>query len=50
MIAVAAKRGGTIAHWHLEGPLSDAEADLVGAKILMMFAAAGMVDHTPTEQ
>jgi hypothetical protein len=50
VIAVAAKVGGTITHWHLEGPLSDAEADIVGAKILATFAAAGMVHHEITRQ
>jgi hypothetical protein len=50
VIAVAAKLGGTIMHWHLEGPLSDDQADVVGAKILAQFAAAGMVHHEITKQ
>jgi hypothetical protein len=45
VIAVVAKRAGTIVNWHLEGPLTEAEADAIGAKILMQFAAAGMVGH-----
>jgi hypothetical protein len=50
VIAVVAKRGGTIVNWHLQGPLTDAEADVIGAKILAQFAAAGMVAHEITKQ
>jgi hypothetical protein len=50
VIAVAAKRGGSIVNWHLEGPLTDAEADAIGAKILTQFAMAGMVAHEITKQ
>jgi hypothetical protein len=50
VIAVASKRGGKITHWHLEGPLTDAEADAIGAKILAQFAAAGMQVHEVTRQ
>jgi hypothetical protein len=49
-VAVAAKRGGAIVSWHMEGPLTDEQADVLGARLLLAFAAAGMVDHTPTEQ
>jgi hypothetical protein len=50
VIAVAAKRGGSIMNWHLEGPLTDEQADVIGAKILAQFAAAGMVHHEITKQ
>jgi hypothetical protein len=50
VVAVGSKRGATIAHWHIEGPLSDEQADALGARLLLAFAAAGMVDHTSTRQ
>jgi hypothetical protein len=49
-IAVGATRGGIIMSWHLEGPLTDAEADIVSARILGLFAHAGLSDNTPTRQ
>jgi hypothetical protein len=50
VVAVAAKRGGIIMSWQCEGPLTDEQADALGARLLRAFAAAGMVDHTPTRQ
>jgi hypothetical protein len=50
VIAVGSKIGGRICHWHCDGPMDEAQADVVGARILMQFAAAGMVGHDITRQ
>jgi hypothetical protein len=50
VIAVGMTRGGIIRSWHAEGPLSDAQADAVGARLIDMFRRADMVDNTPTRQ
>jgi hypothetical protein len=50
VIAVAAKRGGAIVNWHLEGPLTEEQADILGDRILLAMAAAGMKVHDITRQ
>lgn len=50
VIAVASKRGGTIVLWQLLGPLTDEQADVLGAKIFLDMAAAGMKVHEVTRQ
>ena len=50
VIAVASKAGGHIAHWNLQGPLTDEQADVVGARILLTLAAAGIKEHEITRQ
>jgi hypothetical protein len=50
VLAVASKRAGEIVNWHLEGPLTDAEAGEVAARLHERFAAAGMKVHEITRQ
>jgi hypothetical protein len=50
VIAVGAKIGGEIKNWHLEGPLTEEQAHVVGTRIMMQFAAAGMFHHPITKQ
>jgi len=41
VIAVALVRHRQIASWHLEGPLSEQEAEVLAARLVAAFAAAG---------
>jgi hypothetical protein len=50
VIAVGSKQGKTLVHWHVEGPLTDEQADAVGARVLLAFAAAGMNVHEISRQ
>lgn len=50
VIAVGIKRGGVIVRWSIEGPLTDEEADVFGANLLLGYAAAGMKEHKITRQ
>jgi hypothetical protein len=50
VIAVGSKRGKTLVHWHVEGPLTDEQADAVGARLLLIFGAAGMNVHDIARQ
>jgi hypothetical protein len=50
VIAVGAKRGGAIMNWHIEGPLTEEQADVLGARIVLGFSAAGMRVHEITRQ
>jgi hypothetical protein len=50
VIAVGSKRGKTLVHWHVEGPLTDEQADMVGARLLLALAAAGMNVHEIARQ
>ena len=50
VVAVGSKRGKTLVHWHIEGPLTDKQADQLGARLLLMFEAAGMKVHEITRQ
>jgi hypothetical protein len=45
VIAVGSKQGRTLVHWHVEGPLTDKQADQLTARLLLTFAAAGMRSH-----
>jgi hypothetical protein len=50
VIAVASRRAGAIHNWHLERPLTEAEAIEIAAKLHARFAAAGMKVHDVTRQ
>jgi hypothetical protein len=50
VIAVGSKQGKTLVHWHVEGPLTDEQADNATARVLLALAAAGMKVHEVTRQ
>jgi hypothetical protein len=50
VIAVGSKQGSALVHWHLEGPLTDEQADAVAARVLLALTAAGMKVHEITQQ
>jgi hypothetical protein len=50
VIGVAAKRGGQIVNWHVEGPMSESQADVVGAAIVATMVRSGMKVHEITKQ
>lgn len=50
VVALGFKRGASIKSWQMEGPLTDAEADALGLKIMAMIAAAGMTTRGLTRQ
>ena len=45
VIAVGAKRGGAIMNWQIEGPLTEEQADILGARMVHAMTAAGMKVH-----
>jgi hypothetical protein len=50
VLAIGSKQGGTLVHWHIEGPLTDEQANTATVRVLMALAAAGMKVHDTTRQ
>jgi hypothetical protein len=50
VLAVGSKQGKTLVHWHVEGPLTDEQADTAAARVLLALAAAGMKVHEISSQ
>lgn len=50
VIAVGSKQGKTLVHWHLEGPLTDEQADAVAARVLLALTASGMTAREIDQQ
>jgi hypothetical protein len=50
VFAVGTKQGGTLVHFHVEGPLTDEQANTATVRVLLAAAAAGMKVHEITRQ
>jgi hypothetical protein len=50
VIAVGAKRGGAIMNWHIEGPLTEEQANVLMARMAIGMAAGGIKAREITRQ
>jgi hypothetical protein len=50
VVAVAAKRGAAIVNWHLEGPLTEEQANVLMARMAIGMAAGGIKAREITRQ